>query len=234
MPDADTLGRFCWYDLMTTDPDAAIPFYRAVAGWTVTPWEGGEQTYNMWTNGDTSLGGVIQLPEEAVATGAPPHWLAYIATPDVNATVVEAEELGGTTLVPPSDIPTVGRFAVLRDPQGAVFAVFTADDTVPGHDGEPQMGEISWRELMTTDHEAAFDFYSALFGWEKTDQMDMGEMGIYQMYGRLGRTLGGIFNRTDEMPDGPTRSDRQAEIRPPTVLTDRPLYSLPSDGGDRD
>lgn len=196
-------GRFCWYDLMTTDPDGAKDFYTEVVGWGTEAWEGGNMPYTMWTNSKGSMGGMVQLPDEAKAAGAPPHWLAYIAVPDVDETLAEATKLGAKVLKEPMDIPTVGRFAVLADPQGAAFAIFRAESETPGHDGPYEIGEISWNELATSNHEAAWNFYQALFGWEKTDAMDMGDMGIYQMYGRKGIPLGGIFNKPKEMPGPP-------------------------------
>ena len=173
------LGRFCWFDLMTTDPDVAPDFYAQVTGWGTAPFEGGGEPDTMWTNGEAPLGGVMQLPEEAAAAGAPPHWLAYVSTPDVKATVAKAKELGGT-VVTEMDIPDVGSIAVIADPQSAVFAVYQPTD------------QAGWQ--------AAWAFYSSLFGWQETDQMDMGEAGIYQMYGLGERPLGGIYDRPAEMP----------------------------------
>jgi len=194
-------GQFVWYDLMTTDPDAAQDFYTKVIGWGTEAFEGGPKPYQMWTTQNGPLGGVMELPEEARASGAPPHWLAYIATDDVDATVAKAGELGGQVYMQPMDIPDVGRFAVLSDPHGAVFAAFKPAGESPKHEGMPRVGEFSWHELMTEDYGAAFDFYSELFGWEKTTAMDMGEMGTYQMYGRAGgNELGGMMNRPPEMP----------------------------------
>jgi predicted enzyme related to lactoylglutathione lyase len=106
-------------------------------------------------------------------------------------------------LVPGTDIPNAGKFAVLMDPQGAAFAVYSSDQESPESAWPPNVGEFSWHELATTDREAAFDFYAALFGWEKTEAMDMGEAGIYQMYGGGGTTLGGMFNKPAEMPGPP-------------------------------
>ena len=103
----------------------------------------------------------------------------------------------------PMSVPDVGRMAVLRDPQGAVFAVFTAEADSPGREGPPQVGEFSWHELATSDYEAGFDFYSALFGWQKTTAMDMGEMGVYQMYGSGEHELGGMYNLLPEIPAPP-------------------------------
>ena len=194
-------GKFVWYDLMTTDPAAAQDFYTKVIGWGTETWEGAEEPYDMWTNARGPLGGVMQLPEEARAQGAPPHWLAYIAVEDVDATVAKATELGGNVLMPPMDIPEVGRFAVLADPAGAVIAAFRPEGEAPGPDGMPGVGEMSWHELMTDDYNSAFEFYAALFGWEKTTAMDMGEAGVYQMYGRgVGGDLGGMMNRPPEVP----------------------------------
>ncbi len=131
MTDPAARGRFVWYDLMSTDPAASIAFYKEVVGWDTTAWsgDGGDRAYMMWTNGDCLIGGVMQLPPEAVEAGSSPHWLAYIYTPDVDATAQQAVELGGVVMMPPQDIPGVGRFAILLDPQGAVFAAFTAAES---------------------------------------------------------------------------------------------------------
>ncbi|MEJ2371097.1 MAG: VOC family protein [Gemmatimonadales bacterium] len=192
-------GRFIWYELLTSDPDAAIDFYTRLIGWSSAPFDVSGQEYTMWMKGEVPVGGVMQLPEEAVAGGAPPHWLAYLGTSDVDATSEQAQQLGASVLVPPTTIPEAGRFSVLQDPQGAVIAVYTPPE-LPPMDEEPTPGCFSWHELATTDHEAAFDFYSKLFGWEKQEAIDMGEAGIYQMYGAGGPPLGGMFNRTAEMP----------------------------------
>jgi predicted enzyme related to lactoylglutathione lyase len=202
MSEAKPRGRFVWYDLMTSDPEKAIEFYTKLTGWGTTKWEG-PTPYTMWTNSSVPIGGVMPLPPEA---GAPPHWLAYISSPDADATAKDAEALGAKVLVAPNDIPTVGRFAVLSDPQGALFAIFTPQAQAPGHEGPAVVGEFSWHELMTHDQPAAFRFYERLFGWEKTTAMDMGEMGVYQMYGRNGVELGGMFNKPPDMPGPPAWS----------------------------
>jgi uncharacterized protein len=191
-------GRICWHELLTTDPEAAPGFYEAVTGWGTEVWDSGEGSYTMWTNDSAPLGGVMRLPGQAAAAGAPSHWLAHISTPDIGATVVRARELGATVLVEES-VPTVGAFAIIADPYGAVFSAFEPESEAPGHDGPPTVGEFSWHELPTGDWEGAWSFYSELFGWEKTDAMDLGDMGMYQMYGRGAQPLGGMFNKTPEM-----------------------------------
>ena len=198
-------GRFVWYELLTKDPKAAIDFYTRLIGWDTEVFETGEMDYTMFTGGQGPLGGVMELPKEARKGGAPSHWLGYVDTPDVDATANRAGELGGRVLVPPQDIPEVGRFSVLQDPQGAVFAAYTSATSGPSPDRPPQVKEFSWHELATTDLEAAWAFYSDLFDWEKGETMDMGEAGIYQLYQAKGSQipLGGIFKRTREMPGPP-------------------------------
>jgi predicted enzyme related to lactoylglutathione lyase len=165
--------------------------------------EAGGQPYTMFTVGEAPVGGIMDLPEEARAGGASPHWLAYVSTPDTDGTVDQAKELGANVLMGPMSIPDVGRMAVLRDPQGAVFAVFTSASDSPGRDGPPRVKEFSWHELATSDYEAGFNFYSALFGWEKTSAMEMGEGNVYQMYGSGKHELGAMYNLSPEIPAPP-------------------------------
>ena len=200
---ATSHGRFVWYDLMTTDLPAAQAFYTNLTGWKLTPFEGGPMQYDMWTVGENTLGGSMPLPEEAKKMGAPPHWLAYVAVPDIHKTAAQVGELGGTVMVPPQEIPNVGQFCVLADPTGAVIAAFqpAGDMEVPYGDDIPN-GFFSWHELASADWKKAHDFYADLFGWVDSDAMDMGPGGTYQMYKVEGMNfaLGGMFNKMPEMP----------------------------------
>jgi predicted enzyme related to lactoylglutathione lyase len=121
MPPAE--GVFVWDELMTTDVEDAKRFYGEVFGWTSKDMDMGELgTYTLFKRaGDVDVSGLMQTPE---GLDAPPNWLVYIATDDVDETVARAEELGGSTIQEAMDFPTVGRLAVLRDPLGAVFGVF--------------------------------------------------------------------------------------------------------------
>ena len=194
-------GRFVWFELLTSDTDAAQRFYTRLIGWDTASWRTGEQPYTLWTLGERRIGGLMKLPEQAGAECAPPHWLGYVSTPGADATLALATKLGARTLLPATDIPDVGRVAVIADPQGAVIGIYTPNETPedPGDRG-PAAGEVSWHELMTTDHFAAFPFYEALFGWRKSELMDMGEAGLYQLYGREGRNLGGMYNKPRDVP----------------------------------
>jgi len=194
MSNADIRGRFIWHELMTTDPDAASDFYSHVVPWKTQP--SGMPSYTLWMSGKKQAGGLMELPDDA--SGAPPHWIIYVGTSDVDATVAAAEKLGGKVLKAASDIPNVGRFAVLSDPQGAAFAVFTpspssGDGASPG--GGP--GDFGWHELATTDPEGALRFYGELFGWDKGPSHDMGEMGTYQLVSHGGQQVGGVYKARD-------------------------------------
>jgi predicted enzyme related to lactoylglutathione lyase len=191
---------FIWYELLTADPDAAVEFFSEVIGWGSQVWEGGERPYRMWTAADVPVAGTMELPADARAAGTAPHWLPYIGTPDIAATVACARGLAAQIHLQPMKITGVGRIAVVADPQGAVFALHQPDAEPPAGPEAPQPGLFSWHELLTTDQEAAFDFYHELFGWEKTDSMDLGEMGLYQMYGLAGTTLGGMYNKPSDVP----------------------------------
>ncbi len=191
------LGRFCWHEIMTRDPDAARDFYRTVAGWGTSVWDGGDEPYQMWMNGERPLGGLLALPAPEV----PPCWMAYISTPDRNATLARVRALGGSVMNE-IEVPEVGRFAVIADPQGGVFAVLEPEGETPGHDEVPVVGDFSWNELATTDADAAWSFYSELFGWEEAGRMDMGEMGMYRSFGQGAHPIGGIFHAPEGMPAG--------------------------------
>jgi predicted enzyme related to lactoylglutathione lyase len=184
-------ARFVWYDLLTNDREAAVRFYGAVLGWGTQPFEvPGKEPYLMWTRNGVPIGGSMTMPPHELETGTKPHWLGYVAVDDVDASVEKAGSAGAKTLVPPTDIPTVGRFAVLQDPQGAFFAVFRSLQPSPPP-GEPQEGDISWHELATSDVEAAFRFYHELLGWEESSRVEMGEAGTYLMFGTP--MIGGMY-----------------------------------------
>jgi predicted enzyme related to lactoylglutathione lyase len=197
-------GQYVWHDLMTTDVKAAQTFYGEIIGWKTMKWEGGD--YQMWTAGQQPIGGVMVLPPEASKAGAPSHWIGYVAVSDVDATVKNVQKLGGKIYHQPQDIPTVGRFAVCADPQGAAFAVFKSlkEGMQPDRKATAHFG---WAELNTTDWKAAWKFYSELFGWKNTKSMEMGpEFGTYHMFGTKPgdeNTFGGMSNAANMMKAPP-------------------------------
>jgi predicted enzyme related to lactoylglutathione lyase len=192
-------GRFVWHELMTPDPKAAASFYAKVAGWTPKPYDKNPD-YTMLTYGGLQMGGMLKHD-------APRLWLPYIATPNVDATAREAVQLGGEVVKPAADIPDIGRFAIIKDPQGALFVAFTPLTREPPAPprGKPGLGDFHWHELLTTDWQKAWNFYQRLFGWHKTDSMEMGPGQMYQMFGPAGEpSVGGMFNKPAQSP-GPVQ-----------------------------
>lgn len=114
-------GAFCWNELYTPDPKAAGDFYSRLFGWTrgAMPLPTGQE-YTIFKKGDAQVAGMMELPKE---WKVPPHWLVYFAVDDSDRTVRKASGMGAKVMMPPTDIPNVGRFAILNDPQGADFAV---------------------------------------------------------------------------------------------------------------
>lgn len=198
--DASILGRVLWFELLTTDVKAAEKFYTTVVGWTVSPFRGSPDTYDMWTRaGNASVGGVMTIPQ---GMNFPPHWGMYVGVPRLEDAVATVERLGGSALSPLIDVPEVGRMRTMKDPQGAAFSVYEPASPPPHPEQEPEVGDLSWIELFTTDPDAALKFYTELFGWHVGDAMDMGEMGKYQMFSRT-IALGGMMKKPREMAHVP-------------------------------
>ena len=157
-------SRFFWYELMTTDVQAAAAFYKTVIGWNSENWGDPQKPYVIMKVGETGVAA------------------------------------GGKIYREPSDIPEIGRFSVVADPQGATFMLMTPQ----GPDQEPLAasvpGNVGWRELYTTDWKAALDFYTSQFGWTADQAMDMGEMGTYQLFAIEGQQAGGMMNKPANIP----------------------------------
>ncbi len=195
-------GKFCWYELMTTDPQAAGAFYTRVIGWQAEDSGLADTPYTLFKVEGQGVGGVMAVPEEARQAGARPGWIGYIWVRDLDAALAQLQAAGGAIRRPAGEIPGVGRFAVVADPQGAIFVLFrnfgeqeapTAPPGTPGH--------IGWHELHADNWESAFDFYAGQFGWTKADTFDMGpEMGLYQIFTTQSGQGGGMMNRIPITP----------------------------------
>lgn len=197
-----TIGRIVWFDLFTTDPQAAPAFYGPVIGWTADAPS--DSSYRHWKAPDGMVGGFERLPEAAAAAGAPPHWVGYTFVANVDETVAKATGLGAQVYFPPTDVGATGRIAVLADPQGAQFAVYAHNPGAPSHTANDQkgLGQLAWCELATSDLEGAKAFYGELFGWKETSTMDMGpDMGPYSMFGQHSfDMIGAMMNRPKDLP----------------------------------
>lgn len=196
-------GNPCWYELGTDDLAKAGEFYARILGWNVADagMEGVE--YHLARMGDMMVAGITT---NAGQEGAPPpNWLIYFAVDDCDKAATDIKAGGGQVYIAPTDIPGTGRFAIVTDPQGAVFGILQPDmsqmsaaDIARAKAGEGafdqrKAGHGNWNELMSPDPEAAYTFYSGLFGWTKGQPMDMGDLGTYQLIRHEGKDIGAIY-----------------------------------------
>ncbi|MQW87517.1 VOC family protein [Sinorhizobium saheli] len=194
-------GKFVWYELMTTDTKAAEAFYKDVVGWSVRDAGMPGMDYTLFSAGEHQVAGLMTMPEGALEMKVPPAWLGYVGVDDVDAAAEKLRAGGGTVHRSPEDIPNIGRFAIVTDPHGAAFALFKGQGEPPPPMDQMAPGNVGWHELMAGDLDTAFDFYSSLFGWTKDQAMDMGEMGVYQIFAHNGQPIGGMMTRPAEVPN---------------------------------
>ena len=198
-------GRFVWEELMTTDVASAVNFYGKVAGLKSekAPFD---PTYTMFKGTGGSMGGVMALAAEAKQGGTPPMWISYIGTNNTDETARKIAQFGGKVHKQPWTIADGGRIAIVADPQGAVFALYSNPKATQAPPAP--VGHASWHELATSDYIAAFSFYQNVFGWRVINDMDMGpSMGVYRLFGAEGSSdsemLGGMYTKPAEQPGPP-------------------------------
>ena len=188
-------SSFIWYELLTSDPDAAAKFYGAVLGWTAKDSGQPGMDYRIFSVDGVPVAGLMALPPGAAKSGMPPSWLGYVSVADVDESVTRIVAAGGALHMPAFDVPNVGRFAMVADPQGAGFYVMkpTGSGSTSFAPGKP--GHGGWHELHTNGWESALAFYGAQFGWSKVQAMDIGAMGTYLLFNYgSGAMVGGMFN----------------------------------------
>ena len=187
------VGQFVWHEHLSNDVERAKGFYTQLLGWELEIYKAGEMDYPMIKRNGQTHGGFSKLEQSG-----PAHWLGHVAVDDVDGTVSRAEARGGKTLAGPFDMPEIGRFALIADPQGGVVSAYK-----PAGDAPSSAGTFVWDELLATDVEGAKSFYTEVFGWTTAD-MDMGETGVYTMFRRAGETdSAGLMQKPPDAP-GPT------------------------------
>lgn len=199
---ADNQGDFVWYELMTSDADAAQAFYEPLLGWKFAGSGMSDMDYRLGSANGVEVVGLLELTQDMIGGGARPAWIGYIAVADIDASLTRLKEKGGQLFMGPNRLVGVGRMAMVADPQGAPFYLMQPEGEASQSFAryEPRQGHCAWNELMSGDRQGAHDFYTALFGWEKADSMDMGEMGSYDMYRAGDYMLGAIMQKPDDMP----------------------------------
>jgi hypothetical protein len=200
---SESHGKFVWYELITSDTQAAGAFYESVIGWSAADSGMPGVSYTLLSANGHRVAGLMDVPQEARRMGVGPNWTGYICVDDVDASAARVRKAGGKIHRDPDDIPSIGRFAVAADPQGAAFVLFKPIPPAGAMPPEPAPGtpgHVGWHELHSADQSAAFDFYSDLLGWTKSDQVDMGAMGVYQVFARNGVQIGGMMTNTPAVP----------------------------------
>jgi uncharacterized protein len=184
---------------MTTDVAAAKAFYAEVVGWGTRDASTPDLAYALFTSGKVSVGGLIDLPDEARKRGATPRWMGYVGVDDVEVATNRLKRLGGAVYVPPTNT-NIGRISVVADPQTATLALVNGLKPAqhPPADRD-QPGRVGWHELLASDPRKAFAFYGDLFGWQKADA-EIGSMDTYQLFSAGGQMTGGIFSKREREP----------------------------------
>ena len=181
-------GDFIWYELITSDVDAAQAFYAPLLGWAIRSAGMADMDYRLAASPESDVAGIMRSPPESPM---PPAWLGYIGVDDVDAMVASIVEGGGAVHMPPMDVPGVGRMAFVGDPQGALFYVMKGaeegGESLSFSYDRPRAGHAAWNELATSDPAAALPFYTQRFGWVKDGAMNMGPLGAYEFLRHAGR-----------------------------------------------
>jgi predicted enzyme related to lactoylglutathione lyase len=199
--------NFIWYELMTSDQDGAIRFYTDVVGWTAEDQTMAELDfrYTLLSASGRPVAGLMTMPAEMQAGGAPPGWVGVIGVSDTDAAAERIKAAGGSVHMGPDDIPNVGRFAFVADPGGTAFEVMTP---IPPEEEMPPLermtpGNVGWHELYAPQGgQQALDFYVEQFGWSREGEMDMGPMGKYRFFGVGSGAVGATMNKPERMPVG--------------------------------
>ena len=194
----DQPARFAWYELLTTDVEAASAFYGKVVGWGAKDASTPELAYTVLDAGEVPVGGLMELPEEGRRLGATPRWLGYVAVDDIDATALQIGRRGGAVLLPPTD-SNIGRVSVVADPQKATFALVDGLTYGPQSGGLEELGRVGWHELLAQDRNKVFDFYREIFGWQK-DSAETGPAEFYQLFSSAGQTIGGMLTKLPSVP----------------------------------
>jgi uncharacterized protein len=200
-----TNGNFVWHELRTTDAKGAEDFYSHVIGWqTTSSGDPGGVPYKLFSVGNLSTAGLMQLTPSMLDAGMKPAWVGFIGVDDVDAYAERVEQCGGKLHCAPQDIPTVGRFASAEDPQGAVFLLFKGSlDYAPPRPPAGSPGTVGWNELSANDEQTAWPFYSGVFGWNQDSTMDMGPMGTYRIFNNGGAPIGAMMTRDPSQSPAP-------------------------------
>jgi predicted enzyme related to lactoylglutathione lyase len=195
-PDA---GRFVWRDLMTRDVGAAKRFYMELLGWRFEDTKRNGRAYALARLGSAPVAGIVDV---SAIPDAGPQWISFMSIDDVDTKVALVTANGGQVLLAPRDVATIGRAAVVADPQGAPIGLVTLRREVPDP-ASPTPSAFFWQEYLARDASRGLDFYKQLAGYESsiTDT----RLGLDYHILKRDRSRAGLFQlpatATDVLPN---------------------------------
>ena len=183
-------GNFVWFELIPPDIDKAKAFFPETVGWSTSAMDMGDFQYTMLTAKDSPQAGVVNPKMD----GVPPHWASYVSVSDVDGAAKKASKHGGKVIVEPFDIPSVGRAALVADPEGATFFLFKGAES-----DDNSSTAFHWNELWAKNAENVLPFYENVLGYS-VKKMEM-PTGPYYLLEQDGRSCAGVMTSPiDEAP----------------------------------
>lgn len=229
----NTNGRFVWHDLMTTNVEQSLRFYGDLfPEWNIETIPMGEHTYYKIFVGDLSFGGFVGM--EATARGPRTHWIGYVGVSDCDETMMRCQQHGGRVAVPAFNVPGIGKFAVIQDPQGAIVKPFQMQTPIE-LSKSPSVGHLCWNELHTNDEDGSRRFYQSVFGWSAVENRIPGS-GSHTIFRAGERKVAGCVPLPDGFDASPAwltyiyaddvecRVDKAESLGAQTYVPPRPFY----------
>jgi uncharacterized protein len=184
------MSRFVWFEYVSKEPKKAQGFFGELFGWGTQEVPMPQGAYQMIAVGDKTIGGYLPTPEGAPAQA---HWLSHLGVASAKDSAAKVKSLGGTIAKEPIKIGDFGTMAIVKDPQGGVFALWQPAKAEEAP--KIENGHFCWNELGATDPDAAVKFYKAIGGFE-VEAMNMGpEMGTYNVLNSEGAPRAGIMKK---------------------------------------
>jgi predicted enzyme related to lactoylglutathione lyase len=210
-------GKFVWHTLTSENLEASKTFYAALLGWQYSDTTVLGKKYTVARLGKQPVAGMRGPDAELGKTAS--HWLAYMSAADVDSTVTKARAAGAKVLAGPVDVGSLGRAAVLADPQGAPFGLVRLSAGDPADPAQPLENAFFWNEYLTHDLDATLAFYNGLFPYEVTTSKSEDNAAYVVL--KTGRARAGVFRVPDSQSQVPPNWLPYVRVSDPAGLASR-------------